>query len=248
MPGHWAIRGGDSTTGALSTFYNGERPTANGYNPMSKEGAIILGTGGDNSDGSQGTFYEGVMTSGYPSDDTENSVQANIVAAKYATTSLMSGTPLTVGNKYSFRVTTPNYDTRYIIHSGSDVVTQVVDSSSSSGLKGQASFTARTGLGFSGCLSFESVDTPGNFIRHRNHELHLDANDGSQLFGEDATFCPQTGLNGQGDTFRSWSYPNRYFRHYQATLYIAANGGPFAFDNAVSFNDDVTFALADSFA
>ncbi|MEV4364707.1 arabinofuranosidase catalytic domain-containing protein [Nonomuraea sp. NPDC049625] len=27
-----------------------------------------------------GTFYEGVMTSGYPSDATENAVQANIVA------------------------------------------------------------------------------------------------------------------------------------------------------------------------
>ena len=30
-----------------------------------------------------GTFYEGVMTSGYPSDATENSVQANITAAGY---------------------------------------------------------------------------------------------------------------------------------------------------------------------
>ncbi len=49
---------------------------------MSKEGAIILGIGGDNSVSAQGTFYEGVMTSGYPSDATENSVQANIVAAE----------------------------------------------------------------------------------------------------------------------------------------------------------------------
>jgi hypothetical protein len=54
---------------------------------MKKEGAIILGIGGDNSDRGQGTFYEGVMTSGYPSDTTENKVQANIVAAGYATSS-----------------------------------------------------------------------------------------------------------------------------------------------------------------
>ena len=33
-----------------------------GYNPMKKQGAIILGIGGDNSDGAAGTFYEGVMT------------------------------------------------------------------------------------------------------------------------------------------------------------------------------------------
>jgi hypothetical protein len=79
----WAIRGGNAASGSLSTFYSGVRPS--GYNPMKKEGAIILGIGGDNSDKAQGTFYEGVMTSGYPSDATENSVQANIVATKYTT-------------------------------------------------------------------------------------------------------------------------------------------------------------------
>lgn len=90
-PGKWAIRGANAASGSVSTYYSGVRPTASGYNPMSKEGAIILGIGGDNSNGAQGTFYEGVMTSGYPSDATENSVQANIVAAKYAVTSLTSG-------------------------------------------------------------------------------------------------------------------------------------------------------------
>jgi hypothetical protein len=82
-PNHWSIRGGNAQSGGLSTFYNGPRPNASGYNPMRKEGAIILGTGGDNSIGSAGTFYEGVMTSGYPSDATENAVQANITAAGY---------------------------------------------------------------------------------------------------------------------------------------------------------------------
>jgi hypothetical protein len=51
---------------------------------MSKEGAIILGIGGDNSCSAIGSFFEGAMTSGYPSDTTENSVQSNIVAAGYA--------------------------------------------------------------------------------------------------------------------------------------------------------------------
>jgi non-reducing end alpha-L-arabinofuranosidase len=79
----WSIRGGNAQSGGLSTFYSGPRPNVSGYNPMHKEGAIILGIGGDNSKGSAGTFYEGVMTSGYPSDATENSVQANITAAGY---------------------------------------------------------------------------------------------------------------------------------------------------------------------
>ncbi|HJP77334.1 MAG TPA: arabinofuranosidase catalytic domain-containing protein, partial [Pseudonocardiaceae bacterium] len=79
----WAILGGNAQSGNLSTFYSGPRPP--GYNPMHKEGAILLGIGGDNSNGSAGTFYEGVMTSGYPSAATENAVQANIVAAGYGT-------------------------------------------------------------------------------------------------------------------------------------------------------------------
>ena len=80
----WAIRGGNAQSGSLSTFYSGPRPA--GYNPMHKEGAILLGIGGDNSDGAAGTFYEGAMTSGYPSDATEAAVQANISAAGYAAT------------------------------------------------------------------------------------------------------------------------------------------------------------------
>jgi hypothetical protein len=81
-PNQWAILGGNAQSGGVSTFYSGVRPS--GYNPMHKEGAIILGIGGDNSKSSAGTFYEGVMTSGYPSAATENSVQASIVAAGYA--------------------------------------------------------------------------------------------------------------------------------------------------------------------
>ncbi|HVV23312.1 MAG TPA: arabinofuranosidase catalytic domain-containing protein [Pseudonocardiaceae bacterium] len=84
-PNQWAILGGDAQSGGLSTFYSGPRPNVSGYNPMHKEGAIILGIGGDNSKGSAGTFYEGVMTSGYPSASTESAVQANIVAAGYGT-------------------------------------------------------------------------------------------------------------------------------------------------------------------
>jgi non-reducing end alpha-L-arabinofuranosidase len=91
-PNHWAIRGGNAQSGGLSTFYDGVRPNVAGYNPMRKQGAIILGIGGDNSKGAQGTFYEGVMTSGYPSDATENAVQANITSAGYSNSSGGTGT------------------------------------------------------------------------------------------------------------------------------------------------------------
>ncbi|CRG90957.1 hypothetical protein PISL3812_08005 [Talaromyces islandicus] len=247
-PNQWAIRGGDATSGSLSTYYSGPRPNASGYNPMSKEGAIILGIGGDNSDTAQGTFYEGVMTSGYPSNETEDAVQANVVAAGYSTTSLTGGLELTVNSSISLRATTPCCTTNFIAHSGPTVNIQVISSTSSDTLKQQASWTVRTGLGNSACFSFESNDSPGSFIRHSNYELMVEANDGSQLFGEDSTFCPQAGLNGQGNSMRSWSYPTRWWRHYNGLGYIASNGGPHDFDSAELFNDDVSFVISASWA
>lgn len=50
---------------------------------MRKQGAIILGIGGDNSAGGVGTFYEGVITSGYSTDASDDAVQANIANVRY---------------------------------------------------------------------------------------------------------------------------------------------------------------------
>ena len=81
---HWAVKGGDATRAdGLRTLFDGRRPYAPQYNPMKKQGAIILGTGGDNSHGAVGTFYEGCVTAGYSSDATDQAVQANIAEAGY---------------------------------------------------------------------------------------------------------------------------------------------------------------------
>jgi len=80
----WALKGGNAQAGGLLTIYSGVRPT--GYNPMKKEGAVLLGIGGDNSHSDVGSFFEGCMTSGFPSDATDAAVQANIVAAGYGRT------------------------------------------------------------------------------------------------------------------------------------------------------------------
>jgi hypothetical protein len=85
----FAIKGSNAQSGTLATLWDGSLP--NGYSPMKKQGAIILGSGGDcckpggGANLSAGTFYEGAMVSGYPSDATENAVQANIIAAGYTT-------------------------------------------------------------------------------------------------------------------------------------------------------------------
>lgn len=83
-PHHWTSLGGDAQRGTLSVMFDGPRVDAS-YDPMRKQGAILLGNGGDNSNSSQGTFYEGAMTAAgtFPADATDQAVQANVVAAGY---------------------------------------------------------------------------------------------------------------------------------------------------------------------
>jgi hypothetical protein len=66
----FALKGGDATKGPLVTTFDGPRPDPKlaccvrppwSYQPMQKQGAIILGTGGDNSNGAEGNFYEGAL-------------------------------------------------------------------------------------------------------------------------------------------------------------------------------------------
>ena len=86
-PHHWRSMGGDAQQGALKIYYDGGRirNPRNSYDPMRKQGAILLGNGGDNSNGSSGTFYEGAMTAAgtFPTEELNQAVQANVVAARY---------------------------------------------------------------------------------------------------------------------------------------------------------------------
>jgi hypothetical protein len=86
-PHHWRSMGGNAQHGNLEAMFDGPRVIndRNSYDPMRKQGAILLGNGGDNSNGSQGTFYEGAMTAPgtFPPKETNQKIQGNIVAARY---------------------------------------------------------------------------------------------------------------------------------------------------------------------
>jgi hypothetical protein len=95
----YALKGGNSQSGGLSTWWNGSLPTDKpGYRPMHQEGGIILGIGGDNSNRNRGTWFEGAMVAGYPSDATENAVQSNVVGVGYSgETNVPNGPSGTIG-------------------------------------------------------------------------------------------------------------------------------------------------------
>jgi hypothetical protein len=85
-------------------------------------------------------------------------------------------------------------------------------------------------------------------MRHNNFALTVTKNDNSKQFKEDSTFCPQAGINGQGNSIRAWGYPTRFFRHYANVMYIATNGGPqHTWDAASGFNDDASFVVSTGF-
>jgi hypothetical protein len=65
------------------------------------------------------------------------------------------------------------------------------------------------------------VNYPGRFLRHADYAVRLDANDGSSLFAQDATFHRVAGLaDGSWASFRSHNVPDRYLRHYNYALRI----------------------------
>jgi hypothetical protein len=87
---NFTLKVGDATTGGLTTTYSGALP--NGYSPMKVQPSILLGTGGDNSDGDMGEFFEGAVTAGFPTDATENAVQASLATAGYGGNSTLFAT------------------------------------------------------------------------------------------------------------------------------------------------------------
>jgi hypothetical protein len=239
----FALKDGNAQTGGLTTRFNGGLPTSPaGYRPMTKQGAIILGIGGDNSNSAIGNFFEGVMTQGYPTDTADNQVHANIVGVGYGAPSPVAAGTLNPGSTISLRATTACCTTRYIRHQNNSVVTSVISSGSSALDKNDGSWIVRRGLADQSCVSFESRNYPGDFLRHFNFQLLRQPMNGSTINRQDATFCPVS-VSG-GTQFRSLNFPTRFIRHFNNTLYIASNGGSNAFDSATSFTADTTWAVS----
>jgi hypothetical protein len=107
-PHHWTSMGGNAQRGPLSVMFNGPRVNST-YDPMRKQGAILLGNGGDNSNGSQGTFYEGAMTAAktFPADATDQLVQANVAAARYDVQQLSLGPASATANPPGLQTFSP---------------------------------------------------------------------------------------------------------------------------------------------
>jgi hypothetical protein len=125
----------------------------------------------------------------------------------YTTGATPSPTPSPTGTVR--RLQSYNYTNRYLRHQGfrariDENVSPLED----------AQFRVVPGLASSTAVSFESVNFPGRFLRHRNNEIWVDANDGSAAFRAAATWNRRAGLANSGwSSYESYNLPAQYMRH-----------------------------------
>jgi hypothetical protein len=159
-------------------------------------------------------------------------------------------TPLQPGPVVSIQATKAGSTSHYIKHNDIDdgVVLAQVTMDSSPTAKQDATFVQTAGLANPNCSSFESINRPGSYLRHQNFQLHLQSNDGSTLFSQDATFCQRTGNSGQGVSFESVNFAGRFLRSFNNILYIASNGGTNEWDSATDWAADTSWLVATPWA
>ncbi|MGH3416979.1 MAG: AbfB domain-containing protein, partial [Actinocrinis sp.] len=155
----------------------------------------------------------GKSASRFP-DGTDTDSNCNDFITANATPGTDNKFALDPGPLVSLQVTAADSTSNFVKHDDTDdlVVTAPITASSTQGEKQDATFVEAAGLNNPGCVSFESVNKPGSYLRHMNFQFHLQPNDGSTLFSQDATFCRQPGNSGQGVSFQSVNFTTKYIR------------------------------------
>ncbi|MEU6076792.1 glycoside hydrolase family 43 protein [Micromonospora sp. NPDC047074] len=89
-------------------------------------------------------------------------------------------------------------------------------------------------------VSFESVNRPGNFLRHSGYAIRLEPNNNTATFRADATFHRTPGLaDSSWTSFRSHNFPDRYLRHSGYLLRI----DPLSASSSATDRQDATFRI-----
>jgi hypothetical protein len=175
--------------------------------------------------------------------------QARVRAANQALVDASRALPSTarvslpVGSRRSLQVTTPGFTDRYLRHQNSLAYTEVVGAGSPQLLRDDATYTVRAGLADASCYSFESVNFPGQFLRHADSRVRNSVNDGSALLRADATWCARSGLAGSGVSLESYNYRGAYLRHANAEVWLSDGSGGAAWNSPTPWAADATWNI-----
>ncbi len=87
--------------------------------------------------------------------------------------------------------------------------------------KGLFRWRVVNGLANAGCVSLESVATPGEYLRLAFGRVVQHANDGTAIFRSDATFCPRAAPAGfDWVQLEALNHPGYFVRHYAFDLFV----------------------------
>ncbi len=153
---------------------------------------------------------------------------------------------LPINESVSIQATTAGSTDRFVRHQNGVAAASVITSGSSDLDKQDATFTVRTGLTGGSCISFESHNYPGSFLRQSNSQVVRADYDGTSTFAGDATFCPVPGNSGSGTSLLSWSRPSKFLRFANGTVWVGQDGAgksPAAQDTTAHFMSDTSWNI-----
>jgi Alpha-L-arabinofuranosidase B (ABFB) domain len=151
---------------------------------------------------------------------------------------------LSPGSLISIESLSPCCASFSISHDGKDeVVISHVTPGSAQTARADASWIVLQGLANSACISFESADARGEYLRQHDDEVLLEPDSGSTSFAQDATFCPRPGNLGHGSSLASYNHPTKYLRNYNGLVFVSNDGGPNPWDTTNQWHHDTTWEI-----
>ncbi|MFE1555734.1 sigma-70 family RNA polymerase sigma factor [Streptomyces sp. NPDC058734] len=121
----------------------------------------------------------------------------------------------------------------YLAYAGDFAMLGRASASSSAQARQRVTFTVVRGLADARCVTFRAAD--GRYLRHRELRLRLSTDDRSELFREDATFCPRAGSVTGAVTLHAHNYPGSVIRHRDGGIWLDGSDGTRAFADQASF-------------
>ncbi len=128
-----------------------------------------------------------------------------------------------------------NYPDRYWHLDDDSVRLDQVGSGSSSRTRDEATFKVVPGIADSSCVSFSLGDS--RYLRHYQFRLRADRHNGSELFKQDATFCPRPTSFNDAVMLESYNYRGRFLRHRNFQVRLES------FENSHLYRADTAFRL-----
>ncbi|WP_236242479.1 AbfB domain-containing protein [Streptomyces sp. CC228A] len=121
----------------------------------------------------------------------------------------------------------------FVTYDGDFAALGPLSSSSGEPARRRVTFTVVSGLADTRCVTFRAAD--GRYLRHHYLRLRLSTDDGSELFREDATFCPRPGAAAGSVTLHAHNYPGSVIRHRDGGIWLDGFDGTRAMAGQASF-------------